>query len=88
MSQEPSTDFRRAEETRLAAQRSMFRRASKSRTQSADRARPRNQPQPELGEADAVYVWRKNLEPHVRGWIGPEVVITINASRSSVLVAI
>ena len=61
----------------------MFWRASKSRHS----ARPRNQPQLELGEADAVYVWRKNLELHVRGWIGPEVVITINANRSSVLMA-
>ena len=66
MSQEPSTDFRREEETRLAAQRSMFQSASTSRIQSADSARPRNQPQLELGEADAVYVWRKNLEPNVR----------------------
>ena len=81
---DPSTEFARAAEIRDSAQKALFKHADHEAVARAARARSRIlQPNKNIRAGDVAYVWRSSPRHKIRGWVGPGVVVCVNAQGTS-----
>jgi hypothetical protein len=82
---DPTTEFYRTAEIREAARKALFKHADHEAVARAARARSRTLPKQDLRAGDVVYVWRSRGK--VKGWVGPGVVVAVNATMTSAWVS-
>ena len=84
---DPTTEFLRAASIRDAAMKAYLHNSDVLALRRAVLGRSQNPPKKSIREGDVVYVWRDNVRFNIKGWVGPGLVIAINAPQSSVWVS-
>ena len=80
---DPSTNIARTNEIRRSARRAYMENADKRAIAAAQRARSRKPPEEKIRDGSVVYVWRSNPRSGIRGWVGPGLVVCMNATETS-----
>ena len=80
---DPYTNFHRANEMRMAAQRALCKQNSARAVQAAGLARDRSQPREDIDAGDTTMVWRNNKLTGRKRWTGPGVVVAVSPTRTS-----